>query len=102
MSTPVRSTFSSAAGVEQVFGVLTSQQWVATKAERFSDGSVLTQHEPRPDGGLLLAVSRELPAGGPGFLEKFLPRDGRILETFDWGAALGDGTRHGQWKADLP
>jgi hypothetical protein len=102
MSAPVHSTFSSGASAERVFAVLTSPEWVQTKADCFSDGSVLTEHERRPDGGLLLAVSRELPGGVPGFLERFLPKDGRVLETFDWGPALPDGTRYGTWTADIP
>ena len=102
MSAPVFSTFSSSASVEQVFAVLTSRDWVATKAERFSDGSVLKEHEQRPDGGVRLTVSRELPAGVPGFLERFLPSDGRVLETFDWAPAAPDGARRGSWSADIP
>lgn len=101
MSAQVHSTFSSSAPVAQVFGLLTSAEWVQTKAERFRDGALLTQHEQRPDGGVLLTVSRELPEGVPGFLERFLPHDGRILETFDWGPEGADGTRHGRWEADI-
>jgi len=102
MSAPVHSTFSSSASAEQVFAVLTSPEWVQTKADRFKDGSVLKEHEQRPDGGVLLTVSRELPAGVPGFLERFLPADGRVLETFDWGPPAANGARHGVWKADIP
>ena len=102
MSAPVYSTFSSSASVEQVFDVLTSKEWVDTKAQRFGDGSLLKEHAPRPDGGIRLTVSRELPSGVPGFLERFLPKDGRVLETFDWAPANPDGSRHGQWSADIP
>lgn len=102
MSTPVKSVFDSAGSVDQVFATLTSPEWVATKAERFGDGALLERHEPRADGGVLLAVSRELPDGVPGFLQRFLPKDGRAVETFDWAAASGDGTRRGTWAADLP
>ena len=102
MSAPVRSVFESGGDVEQVFGTLTSEAWVATKAERFGDGALVRQREERPDGGVLLSVSRELPAGVPGFLERFLPKDGRVVETFDWAAPAGDGTRRGTWKADIP
>lgn len=101
MSRPVFSTFSSGADVEQLFGVLTSPEWVDTKRQRFADESTLTEHEPRPDGGVRLTVSRKLPDGVPGFLEKFLPQDGRILESFEWGPAGPDGSRHGQWSADI-
>lgn len=102
MSAPLHSTFSSAAPVEQVFGVLTSPEWVATKAERFSDDAQLVQREERADGGVQLVVSRRLPDGVPGFLQRFLPQDGRVVETFDWGPARPDGTRHGEWHADIP
>jgi hypothetical protein len=102
MSAPVKSVFESSGGVETVFATLTSEQWVATKAERFGDGALLRSHELRPDGGVRLAVSRELPGGVPGFLERFLPKDGRVLETFDWAPDTGDGTRRGTWKADIP
>lgn len=102
MSTPVRSVFESDGSVDQVFATLTSPDWVATKAQRFGDGSLVTQHQERPDGGVLLAVSRELPKGVPGFLERFLPADGRVVETFDWEPGAGDGTRRGTWKVDIP
>ncbi len=99
---PVHSSVESAGSVDDVFGVLSSQAWVATKAERFGDGAVVREHEERPDGGVHLSVSRELPRGVPGFLERFLPKDGRVVETFDWAPAAGDGTRRGTWKADIP
>ena len=102
MSTAVRSVFESSGDVDAVFGVLGSPEWVATKAERFGDGAFVKQREERPDGGLLLAVSRELPGGVPGFLERFLPKDGRVVETFEWQPPGGDGTRRGTWKADIP
>lgn len=102
MSAPVHSTFSSSSSADQVFAVLTSPEWVQTKANRFGDGAELREHEPRPDGGVRLTVSRRLPDGVPGFLQKFLPADGRVLETFDWGPPVADGTRHGVWKADIP
>lgn len=102
MSRSVRSVLESPGSVEQVFATLTSPEWVAAKAERFGDGALVTRHEPRPDGGVLLAVSRELPGGVPGFLERFLPKDGRVVETLDWVPAAGDGTRRGTWRADIP
>lgn len=102
MSAPVHSTFSSGSSADQVFAVLTSPEWVQTKADRFNDGALLKEHEPRPDGGVRLTVSRRLPDGVPGFLQKFLPADGRVLETFDWGPPAADGARHGVWKADIP
>lgn len=97
----MRSVFDSPAPVEEVFATLTSREWVATKAARFGDGSLVTEHEERADGGIRLAVSRELPGGVPGFLERFLPKDGRVVETFDWVPPAGDGTRRGRWRADI-
>ncbi len=102
MSKAVRSVFESSGSVDDVFATLTSREWVATKAERFGDGSLVKQHVQREDGSVLLSVSRELPGGVPGFLERFLPKDGRVVETFTWAPAAGDGTRRGTWKADIP
>lgn len=102
MSTSVRSVFESTSSVDEVFARLTSPAWVETKAERFGDGALLREREERPDGGVHLSVSRQLPDGVPGFLQRFLPADGRVVETFDWAPAVGDGTRRGTWKADIP
>lgn len=102
MSTAVKSVFESSGSVDQVFATLSSQAWVATKAQRFGDGARVQQHEQRPGSGVLLAVSRELPGRVPGFLERFLPKDGRVVEIFDWAPPAGDGTRRGTWKADIP
>jgi hypothetical protein len=101
MSKPVRSTFTSSGSVEEVFGVLTSPDWSATKAARFGDGAELKTREERPDGGVLVVNSRTLPDGVPGFLQKFLPADGRVLETFDWGPPQGS-ERRGTWKVEIP
>jgi hypothetical protein len=101
MSRSVRYVQDSAAPVDAVFGVLTSEQWAHTKRERFGDDTRLVRREERPDGGILVEVSRELPAGVPGFLERFLPQDGRVRETFDWQPPAGDGARRGTWRVDL-
>jgi len=98
----VKSTFASSASVEEVFDVLVSPERAATKAERFGDGALLKAHEQRPDGSVSLTVSRELPGGVPGFLEKFLPKDGRVTESFDWDPPAADGARHGRWNAVIP
>ena len=46
-------------------------------------------------------MSRKLPDGVPGFLTKFLPADGRVVQTDTWGPAV-DGVRSGTWVADTP
>ena len=102
MTAPVRSTVTAPAPVGQVFDLLTSEAWVARKAARFADGSTVVRREPRSDGGLLLAVSRELPAGAPGFLSKLLPQDGTVLQTDDWSPADGSGGRSGTWRVEIP
>ena len=101
MSTSVRSVFESSSDVESVFATLTSREWVDTKAARFGDGSLLKQHEQRPDGSASLTVSRELPSGVPGFLERFLPKDGRVVQTDEWAPAEG-AARRGVWRVQIP
>lgn len=101
MSAPVSRTYSLPADVESVFAALSSEGWAHRKAQQLNDGSQVVRREERPDGGVLLEVSRELPEGVPGFLEKFLPRDGRARQTDDWSAAEG-GVRRGTWTAEIP
>jgi len=101
MSTHITTTSDSSGSVEEVFAVLTSPGWPARKAAELHDGSAVVEREERPDGGVLLVVSRELPSSVPGFLERFLPADGRVVQTDDWGPASG-GERHGSWSVALP
>ena len=101
MTAPVETSFSTSASAEQLFSVLVSDAYVQRRAERLRDGTTVVRREPRPDGGLLLAVARELPAGAPGFLAKLLP-DGPVVQTEDWGPAGSDGGRSGTWQVELP
>ena len=101
MSTHVKSTFESTGDVETVFGILTAESWAARKAEQLRDGSKVVRREQKPDGGLVFVVSRELPGGVPGFLERFLPKDGRVVQTDEWGPEQG-GARRGTWRVDIP
>ena len=98
MTAPVRSSVQTGASVEQVVAVLTSDEFVQRRAARFRDGATVVRREPRSDGGVLLAVSRELPQGAPGFLSKLLPDDGRVVQTDEWRPADGDGARTGTWQ----
>ena len=102
MTAPVRSSTRTTGTVEQVFAVLTSAEWVARRAARFGDGATVVRRDERPDGGLVLAVSRELPEGAPGFLAKLLPADGRVVQTDEWAPADGSGARSGTWRVELP
>ena len=101
MTAPVRTHLESGAGVEQVFAVLTSEAFVQRRAERLHDGATVVRREARADGGLLLAVARELPDGAPGFLARLLPA-GPVVQTDDWGPVDGNGARSGTWQVELP
>jgi len=102
MSKPVRSTTRIPATVEAVVALRTSERWVAMKASQLHDGSVLVRRVERPDGGIDLAVSRELPSGVPGFLERFLPAEGKVVQHESWGPPDADGVCTGSWSVDLP
>lgn len=100
MSKKVRSEQDSAADVDTVFRTLTDPSWAERKAERFGDDSRIVRREQTAGGGVTVVVSRELPAGVPGFLQRFLPRDGRVVETHAWGPDEA-GSRRGTWQADI-
>ncbi|HVM26543.1 MAG TPA: DUF2505 domain-containing protein [Mycobacteriales bacterium] len=101
MSRSVRSEQQTSGDVETVFGVLSDESWAARKDEALHDGSRVVRRDVTPDGGVTLVVSRELPAGVPGFLERFLPQDGRVVQTDAWGPPHGE-TRSGTWRVDIP
>ena len=100
MSTPVAASNDLPLSVEEALAALVSPQWAATRDAALHDGSTVVQLEPRPHGGVLLTVSRQLPSGGPGVLERFLPRDGRVLQTDEWEPAA-DGVRRGSWQVTI-
>lgn len=98
---PVRAQHVIPADVETVFRLLSGQSWARHKDDALHDGSQVVRREQRPDGGVTMVMSRELPAGTPGFLERLLPKDGRVLQTDEW-AAPEDGVRRGTWRAEIP
>ena len=101
MGKKLELAFDLPAPVEAVYGVLSSEDWAAARDERFSDGS-RTESRTESDGGAVtLVVSRGLPEGIPGFLEKFLPKGGRVHQTEVWGRAE-DGARRGTWSGEIP
>ena len=102
MTAHVRTTSASPAPVEQVFAVLTSEAWAAVKADRLRDGSKVERRDEEADGAVVFAVSRALPDGVPGFLQRFLPADGRVLQTDEWDAADAAGARRGRWQVVVP
>lgn len=102
MSKDLASRTEVAASVEDVFALRTSQRWVDLKRERLRDGSTLVSRTERPDGGVDFSVSRELPSGVPGFLERFLPKDGKAVQNESWGPPDAQGVCHGTWSVDIP
>jgi hypothetical protein len=101
MSKRVHSEHDIPADVSTAFGVLSGPDWARHKDEGLRDGSILVSREETADGGVVLVVSRELPAGVPGFLEKLLPKEGRVTQTDVWGPSEG-GVRSGTWDVDMP
>lgn len=89
------------APVEEVVALRTSDHWVELRASELRDGSRLLQRAERADGGIDVAISRELPSGVPGFLERFLPKDGRVVQHERWGA-INDGVCTGSWSVEVP
>jgi hypothetical protein len=101
VSKRVHSDQENGGDVETAFRVLSDESWAERKDRALRDGSRVVRREQTPDGGVTLVVSRELPAGVPGFLERFLPKDGRVTQTDVWGPADGD-VRRGTWKVEIP
>jgi hypothetical protein len=102
MSKDLVSRTQIPATVQQVFDLRTSERWVALKAQELKDGSALVSRTVRPDGGVDFSVSRELPSGVPGFLERFLPKEGRAVQNESWGPPDAKGVCNGTWSVDIP
>ena len=102
MSKALVSRTQIPASVQQVFDLRTSERWVQLKADQLKDGSTLVSRTVRPDGGVDFSVSRELPAGVPGFLERFLPKEGKAVQNESWGPPGADGICRGSWSVDIP
>ena len=101
MAARLRAAVEVPADVEVVWRVLTSPQWPERLDADLRDGSRLVRAEPTPDGGAVLVVSRCLPQGVPGPLQRFLPEDGRVTQTDTWLPAAG-GARRGTWSVAFP
>ena len=101
MSKTLRDVYEIDAPVGDVFAALSGDGWAPAKAAALHDDSQTVRREVAADGGVVLEVSRKLPDGVPGFLQKFLPADGRARQTDSWGPLVG-GAHSGTWKADLP
>ncbi len=80
---------------------ITSERWPEAVARELHDESRVVSREQTPDGGVVLVHSRALPDGVPGFLQRFLPKDGRVIQTDTWAAPGADGSRQGRWQVTL-
>lgn len=89
------------ADVETAYAAISGEGWAPAKAKALNDDSKVISREVGAGGAVTLVVSRKLPDGVPGFLTKFLPADGRVLQTDTWLPAE-DGVRSGTWVADTP
>jgi hypothetical protein len=87
--------------VETAYAAISGEGWAAGKAAALKDESKVVSREVGAGDAVTLVVTRKLPDGIPGFLQKFLPADGRVTQTDSWGPANG-GVRSGTWKADTP
>lgn len=98
MSKSLSASYDLPADVETTWQLLTGDRWAPALAARLQDDSRTVRSETTPDGGAVHAVSRRLPDGIPGFLQSFVPKDGRVTQTDTWGPAR-DGVREGTWEA---
>jgi len=89
------------APVESVYAVISGEDWAAQKAKAFDDESRQESRTVAAGDAVTLVVSRGLPDGIPGFLEKFLPRGGRARQTETWSPSEG-GARRGTWQGEIP
>jgi hypothetical protein len=87
--------------VETVYAAISGEGWAAAKAKAFDDDSRTESRNVGDGDAVTLAVSRGLPDGIPGFLEKLLPSGGRVLQTEAWGPSEG-GSRRGTWSGHIP
>lgn len=97
MGNKITTRATIAADVETTYAAISSERWPEAVGEALKDDSRVESREELPGGGLKLVHSRALPEGVPGFLTKFMPKDGRVTQTDTWQPADSDGSRHGTW-----
>ncbi len=102
MSRDIRGSFELPGTVEQAFAAISGEGWAVAKAAGLGDDSKLVSRTEDGEGTVTMVVSRALPSGVPGFLARFLPKDGRVVQTDTWAALSPDGVRHGTWTLDIP
>jgi hypothetical protein len=93
-------TTDSDVPVEAVFAVLSGADWSSHLSAELGDDSKTVRRDVGSDGSVTLVLNRRLPSGIPGFLQKFLPADPRVVTTDVWGPPV-DGARDCTWTADI-
>lgn len=101
MSKKFSVSYDIPADVETAYAAITGEGWATGKAAALKDESTVVSREVGAGDAVTLVVTRKLPDGIPGFLQKFLPADGRVTQTDIWAPAK-DGVRAGTWKAETP
>ena len=101
MSKSIDVSYDIPGDVEAVYAAISGEGWAPAKAAAFDDESRTESREVGDGGAVTLTVSRGLPDGIPGFLEKFLPAGGRAQQTEAWGPSEG-GARRGTWTGSIP
>ena len=101
MAKKIDVSYEIPADVESVYSVITGEKWADQKAVEFDDEARTESRTVGAGDAVTLVMSRGLPPGIPGFLEKFLPKGGRAKQTEAWGAAK-DGVRSGTWEGEIP
>lgn len=90
MSKKLSSTTVLPSDPATAFALRTSADWIAEKAARLQDGSLLLQRAPLDGDGLELMLLRDIPADVPGLFRRFVPADGRVEQRECW-TPNGDG-----------
>ena len=101
MSKKFSVSYDIPSDVETAYAAITGEGWAVGKAAALNDESKVVSREVGAGDAVTLVVTRKLPDGIPGFLQKFLPADGRVTQTDVWQPASG-GVRSGTWRADTP
>ncbi len=86
--------------VEAVYAVLSGPDWARQRGAALGDDSELLSRVVTTDGGVTLVITRAVPAGGPGFLQRLLPSNPRATTTDIWAPSV-DGVRRATWSAVL-
>jgi hypothetical protein len=91
----ISSRAEFAAGVEDVFAMMTDQVWL----EEVCKASQSINYEAMTNG-TVTRTSRRLPA--PEAAARFTGPEITVVEETTWGPAAGDGTRTGQVEMTIP